>query len=399
MSGFLNIGGDPNDRSYRYKMPKLVAKVEGRGNGIKTRIVNCGEIASSLHRKPAVLTKFFGCELGAQSRWEEKEEASIVNGAFEGSILQDKLIESFLPKFVLCPNCGLPETEMKVRKEFVKFDCAACGYSGDADQGHKLITFIIADDKKAKEAKKKEKKTESKKTGGDGEKTDKADKKEKKEKTEGDKEDKKKSSSKDKDGKKDKDKKKDKKKEKKKEESDEEEWFTDISLEAVEARRIAEMSSMSASGAALVTEKGEGTEDAPSGGADAEAPAEEGSEGDGKSSEGDVADSMSKLDVSDESTALLESLLEKIGESKKAKEILPKAEEWAEGLEDPNKAAVLAVIVNLPANLTKHATIILKSLYDGDVVSDEDIFAWYDAADAENASVAAALPFVEFLRE
>merc|ERR1711865_1215588 len=98
-----------------------------------------------------------------------------------------------------CPKCGLPETEMKVRKEVVKFDCAACGHSGDADQGHKLITFIIADDKKSKEAKKKEKKAESKKTGGEGDKTD---KKEKKEKTEGDKKEKEKKE-KDKDGKKD----------------------------------------------------------------------------------------------------------------------------------------------------------------------------------------------------
>merc|ERR1711998_427033 len=166
-SGYLNIVGDPNDRSYRYKMPKLVAKVEGRGNGIKTRIVNCGEIASALHRKPAVLTKFFGCELGAQSRWEEKEEAAIVNGAFETNVLQAKLCDSFLPKFVLCPNCGLPETDMKVKKEIVKFECAACGYAGNADMGHKLITFIIADDKKSKDAKKKEKKKEKKEGGGD----------------------------------------------------------------------------------------------------------------------------------------------------------------------------------------------------------------------------------------
>ena len=91
-----------------------MAKVEGRGNGIKTRIVNCADIAAALHRKPAVVIKFFGCELGAQSRWDEKEEAAIVNGAFEGNVLQDKLCDSFLPKFVLCPNCGLPETDMKV---------------------------------------------------------------------------------------------------------------------------------------------------------------------------------------------------------------------------------------------------------------------------------------------
>lgn len=41
-----------DDPNYRYKMPKLVAKVEGRGNGIRTNIVNMGDIARSLKRPP-----------------------------------------------------------------------------------------------------------------------------------------------------------------------------------------------------------------------------------------------------------------------------------------------------------------------------------------------------------
>jgi len=361
-------------------MPKLVAKVEGRGNGIKTRVVNCGEIASSLHRKPAVLIKFFGCELGAQSRWDEKEEAAIVNGAFEASQLQDKLCNSFLPKFVLCPNCGLPETDMKVKKEMVKFECAACGYAGNADMSHKLITFILADDKKSKDAKKKEKKKDKKAEGGDddGEKSatkEKSDKGEKKEKK--------------KDKEKTKEKKKDKEKKKKKEESDEEEWFTDVSLEAVEARRIAEMSAMSHGGASLV----EGDEAA-------KAPAEDADKDDSadkSSGEDDVAEGVEGLDLDD---SLLDSLLEKIGDSKKSKEVLPKVESWAEELSsDASKGSLFAVIEKLPENITKHATIVLKALYDKDLVADDDIFAWFDVADQDNAAVAAAKPFVDFLRE
>ncbi len=58
------------DPSYRYKMPRLVARIEGRGNGIKTCMVNLGDIATSLNRPPDIVTKYFGVELGAQSRWE-----------------------------------------------------------------------------------------------------------------------------------------------------------------------------------------------------------------------------------------------------------------------------------------------------------------------------------------
>jgi len=383
MSGFLNIGGDPNDRSYRYKMPRLVAKVEGRGNGIKTRIVNCGDIASAIHRKPAVLTKFFGCELGAQSRWEDKEETSIVNGAFEQKILEDRLMESFIPKFVLCPNCGLPETDMKVKKEIVKFDCAACGYSGNADMSHKLITFIIADDKKSKEAKKSKEKKEKKAGGGEkaaggDEAPDKeADKEEKKEKKKDKDKSKEKSKDKDKEKKKDKDKKK-----KKAEESEEEEWFTDISMEAVESRRAEEMASMSTSAVAMITD--EKPEAQPEGGANA-------NEDDEGSSE--------QEELAAQSQELLESLVDAIGELKKAKEVLPVVEKWTAELDGAAKADLFAVIENLPENVVKHTTLILKSFYDADVVSEEDIFAWFDEADKENAAVANAAAFVDFLRE
>ena len=46
-----NVNREVNDAFYRYKMPAIVAKVEGQGNGIKTVIVNMVDIARALNRE------------------------------------------------------------------------------------------------------------------------------------------------------------------------------------------------------------------------------------------------------------------------------------------------------------------------------------------------------------
>jgi translation initiation factor 2 beta subunit (eIF-2beta)/eIF-5 len=72
MTSLLNITGSRvvEDPSFRYKMPRLVCRIEGRGNGIRTCIVNLSDVSSALNRPPDILTKYFGVELGAQSRYE-----------------------------------------------------------------------------------------------------------------------------------------------------------------------------------------------------------------------------------------------------------------------------------------------------------------------------------------
>ena len=64
----INVNPNAEDAFYRYKMPRLIAKVrcatsfaympllqlqvEGKGNGIKTVIPNMTEIAKALNRPP-----------------------------------------------------------------------------------------------------------------------------------------------------------------------------------------------------------------------------------------------------------------------------------------------------------------------------------------------------------
>ncbi|KAG0014146.1 hypothetical protein BGZ82_001883 [Podila clonocystis] len=139
----LNIGGQSDDAFYRYKMPKLVSKIEGKGNGIKTVIPNMSDIARALCRPSTYPTKYFGCELGAQVKCDEKTDRYIVNGAHDAAKLQ-QLLNGFIQKFVLCPSCGNPETDIIVDKSStIQMYCNACGRRNKGENIHKLATYIV----------------------------------------------------------------------------------------------------------------------------------------------------------------------------------------------------------------------------------------------------------------
>ena len=139
-----NIGAaNSDDAFYRYKMPKMITKIEGRGNGIKTNIVNMVDIAKALARPASYTTKYFGCELGAQSKFDEKTGTSLVNGAHETAKLAG-LLENFIKKYVQCYGCGNPETEIVITKtQMLQLKCAACGFVSDVDMRDKLTSFIL----------------------------------------------------------------------------------------------------------------------------------------------------------------------------------------------------------------------------------------------------------------
>ena len=124
-------------------MPVLLTKIEGKGNGIKTVLPNISDVSRSLSRPPTYPTKFFGCELGAQTSFDEKSDRYIVNGAHDATKLRD-LLDNFIVKFVLCGSCKNPETDLIITKnEDLIRDCKACGERTIVDMRHKLVTFIM----------------------------------------------------------------------------------------------------------------------------------------------------------------------------------------------------------------------------------------------------------------
>ncbi|KAF1744778.1 hypothetical protein MXB_1026 [Myxobolus squamalis] len=140
----VNVNKRICDPFYRYKMPKLIAKVEGRGNGIKTVVSNMSEVAKSLNVPPAYPTKYIGIELGAQVILDSKNDRYIINGSHDNSKLQNVLYE-FIDKYLLCSECENPETYMiaSVKRDKIKMVCKACGHSSFLAHSHRLNTYII----------------------------------------------------------------------------------------------------------------------------------------------------------------------------------------------------------------------------------------------------------------
>jgi translation initiation factor 5 len=138
----VNIRRDVSDPFYRYKMEKIQSKIEGKGNGIKTVIVNLSSVAQSLARPGAYVIKYFGFELGAQTNSNPADDRWIINGAHEAGKLQDYL-DGFISKFVLCKKCKNPETEVVLKDGNIVLDCKACGQRSDVDLRLKLSGFIL----------------------------------------------------------------------------------------------------------------------------------------------------------------------------------------------------------------------------------------------------------------
>lgn len=155
----VNIRRDVTDPFYRYKMEKIQSKVEGKGNGIKTVIVNLSSVAQSLARPPAHVIKYFGFELGAQTNTNPNDDRWIINGNHDAAKLQDYL-DGFISKFVLCKKCKNPETEVQIKDGHITLDCKACGKISDVDARLKLSSFILKNEPKKGKKDKSSKKAE-----------------------------------------------------------------------------------------------------------------------------------------------------------------------------------------------------------------------------------------------
>lgn len=431
-----NIGASNSDDAfYRYKMPRMITKIEGRGNGIKTNVVNMVDIAKALARPASYTTKYFGCELGAQSKFDEKTGTSHVNGAHDTAKLAG-LLEIFIKKYVQCYGCGNPETDILITKnQMIQLKCAACGFVSDVDMRDKLTTFIIKNPPEVKKGSKDKKamRRAEKERLKEGEMADEEQKKLKKEVT------KKKGTSSSKDGAP-----KSTSSRKKANGSDEDraspprsqidenieahdkedvdddiEWQTDTSLEAARQRIQEQLSAVTADMVMLSTDEPEKEEKART---KVSGNSENGNFLTYRTLVAEVKANLSKgvkakelvshlaalpASAQEKMSALYEALFEGIEkgfakEANKKKNYLAAAVAEEEGLQLLLLCAIEEFSCKSTSNALKEVALVLKALYDADVLEEEHIVQWYQkglTGDNKNSQIwKNAQPFIEWLQ-
>lgn len=107
-------------RSERFEIPKVRGHVQGQ----KTVISNIRQIADAFNRRPEHLTKYLLRELATPGDLKPK---GLLLGRKITAVRVNEKIRKYADIFVLCKECGKPDTKIiKVdRVSFVK--CLACG--------------------------------------------------------------------------------------------------------------------------------------------------------------------------------------------------------------------------------------------------------------------------------
>ena len=137
----VNIPRSIPDPKYRYQMPLLTTKIEGKGINIHTNLTNVKKVATALRVPPGYILKFMGYELGSQVNFKENN-FSINGERNEDDVL--KSLDKFIEKYVLCSQCHLPETVLTLAQDKrVVAVCKSCGKSTDMDPKHKLTSYVL----------------------------------------------------------------------------------------------------------------------------------------------------------------------------------------------------------------------------------------------------------------
>lgn len=104
----------------RFEIPKVKGHVQGN----KTIVSNFQQIADVLRRPPEHFLKYVLKELATPG--ELKAKAVIFSSKISATRINEK-IRQYAHEFVLCSECGKPDTKLMKEGGFTFLKCLACG--------------------------------------------------------------------------------------------------------------------------------------------------------------------------------------------------------------------------------------------------------------------------------
>jgi translation initiation factor 2 subunit 2 len=104
----------------RFEIPKIEGHIEGK----KTILTNFLQISSYLRRPAEHFQKFLLRELATQGQMEG--DRLVLNNKIPSAKINQK-IEEYTKEFVLCRECGKPDTAINKEDRIAFVHCLACG--------------------------------------------------------------------------------------------------------------------------------------------------------------------------------------------------------------------------------------------------------------------------------
>lgn len=104
----------------RFEIPKVTGHIQG----VKTIISNFSQICSIIRREPAELLKYIQRELATPATLDGPR---LMLGRKLSSHLINEKIAQFCKNYVLCRECGKPDTHIYKEDRVTYMKCTACG--------------------------------------------------------------------------------------------------------------------------------------------------------------------------------------------------------------------------------------------------------------------------------
>ncbi|MBS3107689.1 translation initiation factor IF-2 subunit beta [Candidatus Woesearchaeota archaeon] len=109
-----------NPTGERFEIPKVKGFIEGN----KTIMTNFSQIVDAFRREGDLFLKFLQKELATPAQVDGQR--LILGRKLPANLINQK-IEEFAKTYVLCPDCGKPDTVLIKQDRLLFLKCQACG--------------------------------------------------------------------------------------------------------------------------------------------------------------------------------------------------------------------------------------------------------------------------------